>query len=84
MKVVISIVLVLFGYITIGDVDAIQCYESACGLLGDRKAEDCKDSDDFGKLVDCEGYCYKDTVLKTGEFFLIMNNGLACTALSVN
>ena len=84
MKLVISIVLVLFGYITIGHVDAIQCYESKCGSLGGKEPEDCKDSDDFGKLVDCKGYCYKNTMVKTGEFFLIMNSGLACTVLSVN
>ena len=85
MKVVIAIVLVLFAYITIGGVDAITCYGSVCGILGGEGAEDCKD--DFTKnsrnLTDCKGYCFKNTVVKTGEFFLTMNSGLELE-LSVN
>ena len=77
MKVVIAIVLVFFTYITIRVVDAIQCYQ--CGLAG---ADDCKkDSDDFGKLIDCAGHCAKMFLEKTGEFFLKNNSLLACMAL---
>ena len=71
MKVVIAFVLVLFTYITIGDVDAIQCYN--CDLTTDV----CKD-DYMGKLKDCAGHCTKTVTPKIGEIFLTINSRLAC------
>ena len=81
MKGGITLVLVLFAYITIGDVDAIQCYKCAGQDGGFNNA--CI-GDDLGELMDCAGYCEKNTNLKTGGFFLTMNSGLACMALSFN
>ena len=85
MKEGITWVLVLFASITIRDVDAIQCYKCSeknqgmSGMLNNA----CK-GDDLGELMDCSGNCEKRTSPKTGGFFLTMNSGLACLALSFN
>ena len=82
MKGGITLVLVLFASITIGDVDSIQCYECA-EKSQDGRYKTCN-GDDLGELMDCPGYCEKQTTLKTGGFFLTMNSELACLALSFN
>ena len=67
MKGGITLVLVLLACITIGDVDAIQCYECAEKSQNGGVDKACN-GDDLGELMDCPGYCEKDTTLKTGGF----------------
>ena len=84
MKGEITLVLVLFACITIGDVDALKCYKC------DGKSQDetlnsvCQGDDDLGELVDCTGVCHKRIQPKTGEVFLTKDSGLACMKLIVN
>ena len=78
MKGGITLVLVLLASITIGEVDALRCYNC------DGPSQDtiinsvCQGEDDLGKLVECTGWCQKMTVTKTGEVFLTKDSGLAC------
>ena len=74
MKGGITLVLVLFASITIGDVDAIQCYKCD-GKSRDKMLNNVCQGDDLGNLVECTGYCEKKTTAKTGGF-----SGLACMA----
>ena len=78
MKGGITLVLVLFASITIGDVDAIQCYKCD-GQSRDKILNSVCQGDDLGNLVECTGYCQKRSTPKTGGF-----SGLACMALSFN
>ena len=78
MKGGIKLVLVLFASISIGDVDAIQCYK--CDGQSKNKFLDyvCH-GDDLGELVECTGHCMKMIQPKTGEVFLTKDSELACT-----
>ena len=64
MKGGITWVLVLFAC-TIGDVDAIQCYKCS-GKSQNGGLDNVCNGDDLGELIDCAGYCIKNTDLKTG------------------
>ena len=72
MKGGITLVLVLFASITIGDVDSIICYECA-EKSQDERNKACN-GDDLGELMDCPGYCEKDTTLKTGAVGSFLTN----------
>ena len=71
MKEGIIWVLVLFACITIGDVDAIQCYE--CAEKTQNGLNRACNGDDLGELImDCPGHCEKSTTPKTGGFKIQM------------
>ena len=84
MKEGITWVLVLLASITIGDVDALKCYQCDGQSKDEITNGVCQGDDDLGKLVDCPGVCHKTINLKTGEVFLTKDSGLACMALTVN
>ena len=62
--------LVLFAFITIGDVDALKCYKCDGKSQDDILNTVCQGEEDLGKLVDCTGHCQKMIQQKTGEVFL--------------
>ena len=84
MKGGITLVLVLFASITIGDVDTIQCHKCTGRSQDTILNSVCRSRDDLGTIVDCKGFCQTITVPKTGEVFLTKDSGLACMALTVN
>ena len=84
MKGGIILALVLFASITIGDVDALKCYECDGQSQNEFLNSVCQGEDDLGKLVDCPGVCHKIIQPKTGEVFLTKDSGLACMKLIVN
>ena len=66
-------VLVLFASITIGDVDSIQCYKCS-GKSQNGGVDNACNGDDLGELMDCPGYCEKDTTLNTGAVGSFLTN----------
>ena len=69
MKGGITLVLVLLASITIGDVDALKCYQCDGESRNEFLDKVCH-GDDLGELVDCTGHCQKVIQQKTGEVFL--------------
>ena len=76
MKGGITLVLVLLASITIGDVDAIQCYKCD-GQSQEKMLHFVCHGDDLGELVECTGHCMKTIQPKTGKVFLTKDYGLA-------
>ena len=70
MKGGITLLLVIFAFITIGDVDALKCYQCDGESRNEFLDKVCHGDDDLGKLVDCTGHCQKMIQQKTGEVFL--------------
>ena len=84
MKGGITLALVLFASITIGDVDALKCYQCDGQSRNEFLDNVCHGDDDLGKLVDCTGHCQKMIQQKTGEVFLTKDSWLAFMILIVN
>ena len=67
MKGGITLLLVIFAFITIGDVDALKCYQCDGESRNEFLDKVCHGDDDLGKLVECTGHCMKKMQPKTGD-----------------